>query len=161
MRPDPSPFIDLPCCGPAALSAGERTMLWMLRHWVTARILRQEPRAWLARHAGAFVSPRGAAAFILLMTAVEERVRRPLCISHPDCAGYAQDEQRLITACGVSPASPEVAAQLLDALVTAPSMVAVMARALNFALAREGLSLPLRLEDDPGLLAAPCQPTLH
>jgi hypothetical protein len=161
VRPNPSSFLDLPCCGPAALSGGERILLWMLRQWVAARILGQEPRARLARYAGPFVSPRGAAAFVMLMTAVEDSVRRPLCVSHPDCVGYAQDEQRLITACGVSPAAPEVAARLLGGLVTAPGVVAVLARALNFSLAREGLNLPLRLEDDTAPLITPCQPTLH
>jgi hypothetical protein len=151
----------LPDCGPEGLSSGERLLLWMLRQWVAARVLGEEPRGRLATYAGPFISPRGAAAFVLLMTTVEERVRRPLCVSPPTCLGYARDEQHLVTACGISPAAPDVAAQLLGELVIAPRVAAAAIRVLNFSFAREGLYFPMRLsEAHPPMDEAP-RPTLH
>ncbi|HJV43716.1 hypothetical protein [Caulobacter sp.] len=160
MRPDPFHDTTLSDCGPTDLARGERILLWMLRQWVTARVLGQEPGARLSREAGALVSSRVAAAFILMMTTVEGQVRRPLCISAPCREGYAEDEQRLITACGVCPASPEIAARLLEGLVMAPEAVIVTARFLNMALATEDLALPLRF-DEPEAPAEIQRPTLH
>ena len=158
MRPDPFPTAS-PVCGPDGLQDGERLLLWMLRQWVAARILREDPRARLAAFAGPYVSPRGAAAFVLLMTAIEARVRRPLCVAPPRCQGYALDEQRIVTACGIGPRAPEIAAQLLGPLVAGSQVVANLARILNTTFAREGLSLPVRLEDRQ---SAPIpRPTLH
>lgn len=155
----------LPDCGPEGLSPGERLLLWMLRQWVAARVLGEEPRSRLAAHAGPFISPRGAAAFVLLMTTVEERVRRPLCVSPPACLGYASDEQHLVTACGVSPVAPDIAARLLGELVLAPRVAAAAIRVLNFSFAREGLHFPLRLYDMGGAtgdcLELSPRPTLH
>ncbi len=148
-----------PDCGPQGLSPGERLLLWMLRQWVTARMLGEEPRGRLAAQAGRFISPRGAAAFVMLMTTIEERVRRPLCISHPSCLGYARDEQSLVAACGVSPAAPDIAARLLGELVIAPQVVVALIRMLNFSFAREGLDFPMRLHC-AGHRDAP-RPTLH
>ena len=163
MRPDPShPRLPgMPDCGPDGLSCGERLLLWMLRQWVAARVLGEEPRGRLAAYAGAFISPRGAAAFVLLMTTIEERVRRPLCVSPPTCQGYARDEQHLVTACGISPASPDIAAQLLGDLVIAPRVVAAAIRVLNFSFAREGMNFPMRLRDAGHNLDDGSHPTLH
>lgn len=164
MRPDlfPDPFhhAALDDCGPTDLARGERVVLWMLRQWVTARVLDQEPGARLSREAGHLVSPRVAAAFSLLMTTVEGLARRPLRIAAPCRQGYAEDEQRLITACGVCPASPEIAGRLLEGLVTAPEAVIVAARFLNMALAHEDLALPLRFEE-PEPSPLPPRRTLH
>lgn len=160
MRPDPFHDTALNECGPTSLARGERILLWMLRQWVTARVLGQEPGARLSREAGALVSPRVAAAFILMMTTIEGQVRRPLRIAAPCREGYAEDEQRLITACGVCPASPEIAGSLLESLVTAPDSVIVTARFLNMALANDGLALPLRF-DEPEPAAQGRRPTLH
>jgi len=165
VRPDqlPDPFIDarLDHCGPVGLAEGERILLWMLRQWVTARVLGEEPGARLSNKAGDLVSPRVAAAFILMMTAIEGQVRRPLCVSAPCCGGYADDEQHLITACGVCPASPEIAGRLLEGLVVTPETVTVMARFLNTALAGDGKALPMRL-DAPQRPAPPVRrPTVH
>ncbi|ADG11601.1 hypothetical protein B7G68_16190 [Caulobacter segnis] len=146
-------------CGPMELTRGERVLLWMLRQWVTARVLDQEPGARLSREAGALVSPRVASAFILMMTTIEGQVRRPLCVAAPCRQGYAEDEQRLITACGVCPASPEIAGWLLEDMVTTPEPVIVAARFLNMALAHEALALPLRF-DEPAR-APTARPTLH
>ncbi|MDR6626129.1 hypothetical protein [Caulobacter segnis] len=146
-------------CGPMELTRGERVLLWMLRQWVTARVLDQEPGARLSREAGALVSPRVASAFILMMTTIEGQVRRPLCIAAPCRQGYAEDEQRLITACGVCPASPEIAGRLLEDMVTTPEPVIVAARFLNMALAHDALALPLRF-DEPAR-APTARPTLH
>ena len=165
MRPDhfPDPFIDahLDHCGPVGLAEGERILLWMLRQWVTARVLGEEPGARLSKKAGALVSPRVASAFVLMMSAIEGQVRRPLCVSAPCFGGYAEDEQRLITACGVCPASPEIAGRLIEGMVVTPETVTVMARFLNTALANDGKALPMRF-DEPDVVMTPAQrPTFH
>lgn len=157
--PDPFHQASVDDCGPTALTRGERVLLWMLRQWVTARVLGQEPGERLSREAGALVSPRVAAAFILMMTTIEGQVRRPLCVGAPCRPSYAEDEQRLVTACGVCPASPEIAGRLLEDLVIAPEAVVVTARFLNMALAHEALALPLRFEEPKHAKAA--RPTLH
>lgn len=161
MRPDPFSKTHLNHCGPVGLAEGERILLWMLRQWVTARVLGEEPGARLSKKVGGLVSPRVATAFILMMSAIEGQVRRPLCVSAPCCGGYADDEQRLITACGVCPASPEIAGRLLEGLVITPESVTVMARFLNTALAHDGKALPMRF-DGPEAMARPApRPTLH
>ena len=160
MRPDPFFETHLDHCGPVDLADGERILLWMLRQWVTARVLGEEPGARLSRKAGALVSPRVATAFILVMSAIEGQVRRPLCVSAPCCRGYADDEQRLIIACGVCPASPEIAGRLLEDLVVIPESVTVMARFLNTALANDGMTLPMRF-DEPRPTTMTSRPTLH
>lgn len=157
--PDPFHGACVDDCGPLALTRGERVLLWMLRQWVAARVLGQEPRERLSREAGDLVSPRLAGAFILMMTTIEGQVRRPLCVAAPCRQGYAEDEQRLVTACGVCPASPEIAGRLLEDLVIAPEAVVVTARFLNMALAHEALALPLRFEEANRSPAA--RPTLH
>jgi hypothetical protein len=156
---DPLHHASIDDCGPSALTRGERVLLWMLRQWVTARVLGQEPGERLSRQAGALVSPRVATAFILMMTTIEGQVRRPLCVAAPCRRGYAEDEQRLVTACGVCPAAPEIAGRLLEDLVTTPETVIVAARFLNTALAHEALALPLRFEEPEYARAA--RPTLH
>lgn len=165
MRPDqlsdPFPDAHLDHCGPVGLADGERVLLWMLRQWVTARVLGEEPGQRLSKKAGALVSPRVATAFILMMSAIEGQVRRPLCVSAPCCGGYADDEQRLITACGVCPASPEIAGRLIEGMVITPDSVTVMARFLNTALANDGMALPMRF-DEPETVATPVgRPTFH
>ncbi|ENZ82635.1 MULTISPECIES: hypothetical protein [Caulobacter] len=157
MRPDPFLHQSIPHCGPAGLAKGERILLWMLRQWVAARVLGEEPKARLSKTAGSLVSPSVATAFLLMMTAVEGQIRRPLCVAAPGCGDYAEDEQRLITACGVCPASPEIAQRLLEAMLIQPEAVTVMARFLNTALARDGMALPMRF-DEPETRA---RPTLH
>lgn len=147
--------------GPEGLSDGERLMLDLLRAWAAARRLGEDPRQRLGAAGGADASSRGAAFFIMVMTAIEEHVRRPLRIAPPGCRGYACDEQRLITACGVSPAAPDVAEGLLDELVFAPKLVAVLLRAMNGSLVRQGLHLPMRLSDPTSRQIAPARPTLH
>ncbi len=160
MRPDPFLHEHIHHCGPVDLAEGERVLLWMLRQWVTARVLGEEPGARLSKKAGALVSPGVATAFILMMTALEGQIRRPLCVSAPCCGDYAEDEQRLITACGVCPASPEIAQRLLEAMLIQPEAVTVMARFLNTALARDGMALPMRFEEPESRRPAP-RPTLH
>jgi hypothetical protein len=159
----PDPFVDaqLDHCGPVGLAEGERILLWMLRQRVTARVLGEEPGARLSNKAGGLVSPRVAAAFILMMTAIEGQVRRPLCISAPCCGGYADDEQRLITACGVCPASPEIAGRLIEGLVVTPETVTVMARFLNTALAHDGKALPMRFDEPEPPVQSARRPTFH
>lgn len=161
MRPDPSSETNLNLCGPASLADGERILLWMLRQWVTARVLGEEPGQRLSKKAGALVSPRVATAFILVMSAIEGQVRRPLCVSAPCCKGYAEDEQRLITACGICPASPEIAGRLIEGLVVTPEAVTVMARFLNSALANDGMALPMRFDEPEVVVTSPLRPTLH
>ncbi len=165
MRPDhfPDPFADahLDHCGPVGLAEGERLLLWMLRQWVTARVLGEEPGARLSKKAGNLVSPRVASAFILMMSAIEGQVRRPLCVSAPCFGGYAEDEQRLITACGVCPASPEIAGRLIEGMVVTPETVTVMARFLNTALANDGKALPMRFDEPEAVMTPARRPTFH
>lgn len=161
MRPDPFPETHLNHCGPVGLADGERILLWMLRQWVTARVLGEEPGQRLSTKAGALVSTRVASAFILMMSAIEGQVRRPLCVSAPCCGGYADDEQRLITACGVCPASPEIAGRLIEGMVVMPETVTVMARFLNTALASDGMALPMRFEEPETVVQPVRPPTLH
>jgi hypothetical protein len=159
LLPDPFHHASVDECGPSALTRGERVLLWMLRQWVTARVLGQEPGERLSREVGSLVSSRVAAAFTLLMTTIEGQVRRPLRIAAPCRQGYAEDEQRLITACGVCPAAPDIAERLLEHLVMTPEAVVVAARFLNSALAHEALALPLRFEEPA--YAPTTRPTLH
>jgi hypothetical protein len=161
VRSDPFSETHFSHCGPIGLAQGERILLWMLRQWVTARVLGEEPGARLSNKAGALVSSRVATAFILMMTAIEGQVRRPLCVSAPCSAGYANDEQRLITACGVCPASPEIAGRLIEGMVVTPEAVTVMARFLNTALANDGMALPMRLEEPEAVVEATIRTTLH
>ena len=161
MRPDPFSKTHLNHCGPLGLSDGERILLWMLRQWVTARVLGEEPGKRLSMKVGALVSPRVATAFMLMMSAIEGQVRRPLCVSAPCCEGYADDEQRLITACGVCPASPEIAGRLIEHLVITPDSVTVMARFLNTALANDGMALPMRFDEPEPAAWRAGRPTLH
>ena len=102
-----------------------------------------------------------ASAFILMMSAIEGQVRRPLCVSAPCFGGYAEDEQRLITACGVCPASPEIAGRLIEGMVVTPETVTVMARFLNTALANDGKALPMRFDEPDTAPASPPRPTFH
>ena len=165
MRPDhfPDPFADahLDRCGPVGLAEGERILLWMLRQWVTARVLGEEPGGRLSKKVGSLVSPRVASAFILMMSAIEGQVRRPLCVSAPCFGGYAEDEQRLITACGVCPASPEIAGRLIEGMVVTPETVTVMARFLNTALANDGKALPMRFDEPEAVMTPAQRPTFH
>ena len=161
MRPDPFSETHLNHCGPVGLADGERILLWMLRQWVTARVLGEEPGQRLSKKAGALVSARVATAFILMMSAIEGQVRRPLCVSAPCCKGYADDEQRLITACGVCPASPEIADRLIEGLVITPESVTVMARFLDTALANDGMALPMRFDEPAVAVSHAHRPTLH
>jgi len=161
VRPDPFSETHLNHCGPVGLADGERILLWMLRQWVTARVLGEEPGARLSKKAGGLVSPRVASAFILMMSAIEGQVRRPLCVSAPCCKGYADDEQRLITACGVCPASPEIAGRLIESMVVTPESVTVMARFLNMALANDGMALPMRFDEPEVAVSHTVRPTLH
>ncbi len=160
MRPDPFSHVHIDHCGPVGLADGERVLLWMLRQWVTARVLGEEPGGRLSKKAGDLVSPRVAAAFILMMTTLEGQVRRPLCVAAPCSRAYADDEQRLVIACGLCPASPEIAGRLLESMLVQPEAVTVMARFLNTALAGDGMALPMRFEE-PEAVAAPVRPTLH
>lgn len=161
MRSDPFSQTPLNHCGPVGLADGERILLWMLRQWVTARVLGEDPAQRLSKKAGALVSPRVATAFLLMMNAIEGQVRRPLCVSAPRCRRYADDEQRLIAACGVCPASPEIAGRLIEGLVIVPESVTVMARFLNMALAHDGMALPMRFDAPETATRADTRPTLH
>lgn len=161
MRLDPFSDTHLDQCGPVGLADGERLLLWMLRQWVTARMLGEEPAARLSNEAGGLASRRVITAFVLMMAALESHVCRPLCVSAPRCGGYAEDEQRLITACGICPACPEIAGRLLEGLVTAPESVTVMARFLNTAMANDGIALPMRFDEPETRAADALQRTLH
>ncbi|MFN3520731.1 MAG: hypothetical protein ACK4YQ_00670 [Phenylobacterium sp.] len=145
---------DLP--GPSGLWDGERLLLAGLRAWARSRCSRRAPDRSVREAIACVSSDRVGALFAALMQAVESGGRRPLQVHLGACPGYADDEQRLVLACGVCAVAPDIAARLLEPLVRDADSVVCLARALNTVLAVEGLSLPVRLFDD-----TPAAPTIH
>lgn len=141
--------------GPPGLWEGERVLLAGFRAWARCRIDRGSPGEIVRRAIACVTSEQAAALFTALMETLEGVGRRPLRLHCGVCPGYAEDEQRLVLACGLSPVAPEVALRLLEPLVRDPATVVCFARALNAALCADGLALPVRL-------GAPAEPvTLH
>lgn len=144
------------------LSDGEQVILAALRLWAGLRLSGEAPQPCVRRLMAQQVSDRAGAIFVALMEALERQTRRPLQIACGACAGYGEDEQRLIVACGVARLDMRTARALLAPLVSQPEPVAIFARALNMVLAHEGLALPARLG---GEALTPCSrpagATLH
>lgn len=138
---------------PSDLTSGEQVVLAGLRLWAGLRLSGEAPQACVRQLMAEQVSDRAGAIFVALMEALERQTRRPLQIACSGCAGYGEDEQRLIVACGVSRVDMGIARALLAPLVIQPEPVAIFARALNMVLAHEGLGLPARLE---GGTSPPC-----
>jgi len=133
--------------GPRGLWEGERLLLAALRAWAFCRRDRQPAQKHVADALAAIASPRIGALFSALMISFESSSRRPIQVHCGTCPGYAEDEQRLVLACGLACADPETAIRLLEPLVSDPEPVACLARALNAALAVEGFALPFRRGD--------------
>jgi hypothetical protein len=148
--------------GADALSHGEQVILAALRLWAGLRLSGEAPQPCVRRLMAEQVSDRAGAIFVALMEALERQTRRPLQIACSGCAGYGEDEQRLIVACGVARVDMRTARALLAPLVSQPEPVAIFARALNMVLAHEGLALPARLgSGDLTPCGRPAGATLH
>lgn len=142
--------------GPSGLWEGERLLLAGLRAWAHCRRDRQPPQKHVGEALAAVASPRIGSLFAAMMMSLEAASRRPMRVHCGACPGYADDEQRLVLACGLATAAPEAASRLLSTLVNDPEPVACLARALNAAMAVDGYALPFRLYDDVGP-----SPTFH
>jgi len=153
MADDAAAHVRMTAAPGAELSSGEQVILAALRLWAGLRLSGETPQPCVRRLMAEQVSDRAGAIFVALMEAVERQTRRPLQIACGGCAGYGEDEQRLIVACGVARVDMRIARALLAPLVSQPEPVAIFARALNMVLAHEGLPLPARLGDSAG---APC-----
>ncbi|MBI1683231.1 hypothetical protein [Caulobacter hibisci] len=137
--------LDFEDTGPDGLARGERLLLWGLRTWAALRLQGRPAEAAIRSAFARSASPRTASLFLQTMMLVESDLVRPLQIQCPHCAGYGLDEQRLVTACGLAAAAPGLASRLLAPLVARPDVTAVLARALNHALALDGAPLPVRM----------------
>ena len=133
----------------AKLAPAERLMFAALRAWAAARIAVSEVLA-------ARTSARVASVFLAWIQAVEAASRRPLALTCGHCGGMSTDAQRLIVACGLAPTERHLAEALLAPVVQDPTMVIMLGRSLNAALAAAGWPLPAR-----GLEGAPERTTLH
>ena len=150
--------------GPDGLTAGERILLAGCRYWASLRLAGREPQGPVRSLFAARASDRAAALFVAMMESLEKQTRRPLDFRCGGCAGYSHDEQRLVTACGVSRIDMQTARALLTPLIRQPEPVVVFARAVNMVLAHEGLDLPVRLSETPPSQAPASRPpsvTLH
>jgi len=163
MADDASALAQMSDSGPLGLTRGEQVLLAGLRLWAGLRLSGEAPQASVRQLMAEQVSDRAGAIFVAMMESLERQTRRPVEIRCGPCAGYAQDEQRLIVACGVSRVDMATARALLTPLVMQPEPVAIFARALNMVLSHEGLDMPARLFDapfPPGLGGGPSV-TLH
>ncbi|WP_374574424.1 hypothetical protein [Phenylobacterium sp.] len=133
--------------GPPGLWQGERLLLAAVRAWASCRAGRGEPARTIRRAIACVASEQTGALFAAFMEALEGVSRRPMRLHCGACPGYAEDEQRLILACGLSAVAPDLAARLLEPLARDPSAAVCFARALNVALVADGLALPARLTD--------------
>ncbi|MGQ3017090.1 hypothetical protein [Phenylobacterium sp.] len=162
MADDAAAHVQMTEPGAGDLSNGEQVILAALRLWAGLRLSGEAPQPCVRRLMAEQVSDRAGALFVAMMEALERQTRRPLQIACGGCAGYGQDEQRLIVACGVARVDMRVARALLAPLVSQPEPVAIFARALNMVLAHEGLHLPARLESgEPIPCGRPVGATLH
>lgn len=147
--------------GPDGLARGERLLLWGVRTWAALRLQGLPADAAIRSTFSRSASPRTAALFLQTMLLVESDLVRPLQIQCPHCAGYAMDEQRLVTACGLAAVAPGLAARLLAPLVARPEVASTFARALNHALALDGAPLPVRMGEPAQETPPPRLATIH
>jgi hypothetical protein len=133
--------------GPDGLWDAERLLLTGLRAWARCRVEHREPARLVSEGLASVTSDRVGALFSAVMQAIEAGGRRALRVHCGACPGYAEDEQRLVLACGLAPIEPQMAMQLLAPLVRDAGPVVCFAAALNAALAQEGFALPVRLSD--------------
>jgi hypothetical protein len=145
---------------PVTLSPGERLLLASLRDWARRRIGDERPIGRVAATLAFRSSDRVAALFVAWIQAIERVLRRPVQITCPQCGGVSIDEQRLIVSCGLASAAFQVGEQLLEPLLIDTQSVMVLGRALNAALAAEGLDLPVRWAA-ASLQGGVDRPTLH
>lgn len=130
-------------------SDGERLLLAALRAWAQARIAGDRPSEVVGLALASQASGRIRALFMAWIQSVEAGCRRTLQIDCPRCGGVSQDEQRLIMACGLARAAPELAEQILQPLLLDGRSAIALAAALNVAMTTEGWRLPARLTSSP------------
>jgi hypothetical protein len=147
MRPGPQAAASLRI-GPAGLTLSEQLVLAGLRAWARARMEGEEPRALIRPSLIHVASRPVATVFVAMMESIEREAARAMQIHCVACSGYSQDEQRVVLACGVAQAAPEVAMQLLGPLVKACEAPFLLARTLNVALANAGYPMPVRMWDE-------------
>lgn len=147
MRPGPHAAASLRV-GPAGLALSEQLVLAGLRAWGRARMEGEEPRALIGPSLTHVASRPVATVFVSMMEAIEREATRRMQIHCIACAGYSQDEQRVVLACGLARTAPELAGGLLGPLVRACGAPVLLARGLNIALANAGYPMPERLWDE-------------
>jgi hypothetical protein len=138
------------------LFPAERLMFAALRAWAAARIAGARPHADVSEVLTTRTSARVASVFLAWIQAVEAGSLRPLALTCSHCGGMSTDAQRLIVACGLAPTERRLAEALLAPVVQDPTIVIMLGRSLNTALAAAGWPLPAR-----GLEGAPERTTLH
>lgn len=131
--------------GPAGLAPGERLILWSLRTWGEIRTASKSPEMFVHCGVSRIASGRSASLVCATMALLERGLTRPLNVQCPKCPGYAPDEQRLVVSFGVTPVAPDIAAELIAPIFVDTVMLLGMAKAVNGALACDGLALPVRL----------------
>lgn len=128
----------------ARLHPAERLMFAALRAWAHARIAGERPHDHVADALTQKASARAASLFLAWIQAVEASTRRPLALTCSHCGGLSTDAQRLIVACGLAPTDRRLAEALLAPIVREPTMIMMLSRQLNGALATAGWPLPAR-----------------
>src|SRR5688500_2389797 len=128
----------------AKLAPAERLLFAALRAWAGARIVGERPHAAIADALAGRASARVASVFLAWIQAVEAGSRRPLALACGHCGGMSTDAQRLIVACGLAPTDRHTAEALLAPVVEDPTIVMMLGRSLNTALAAAGWPLPAR-----------------
>lgn len=130
------------------LTAAENLLFSALRGWASASVGGARPHPAVTQALARRTSPRTASLFVAWTQAVEKVMRRPLRLTCPGCGGVATDAQRLIVSCGVAPADPAIAEALLAPILHDATVVVLLGRSLNAAMAADGWRLPVRLGDD-------------
>lgn len=152
MRPGPLAAASLRI-GPAGLALSEQLILAGLRTWARARMAGDEPRALIRPSLTHVASRPVASVFVAMMETIEREAARAMQVHCVACGGYSYDEQRVVLACGLARAAPDIAMQLLGPLVKSCKAPVLLARTLNVALDNAGFPMPVRMWDDDEALA--------
>lgn len=152
MRPGPLAAASLRI-GPVGLALSEQLILAGLRTWARARMEGEEPRALIRPSLTHVASRPVASVFVAMMETIEREAARAMQVHCVACGGYSYDEQRVVLACGLARAAPDIAMQLLGPLVKSCKAPVLLARTLNVALDNAGFPMPVRMWDDDEALA--------
>lgn len=131
--------------GPEGLALSEQLVLAGLRCWARARMAGQDPQSLVRPSLTHVASKPVAMVFVAMMERIERDAARAMQVHCVACRGYSHDEQRLVLACGLAAAEPEIAMRLLSPLVKAPEAPVLLARTLNVALGNAGYPMPVRM----------------